>query len=203
MVDVFTTAADRTTTLNRFTLDDLAPFTREKSFPVGDSPDFRVLYAGRDDIHGALKYVLSRCSRSLRFNMYGYADNELDALVQQLVSSPHVYVQGTLDRSQAGGTHEKQILQTWSPAVRSSITIGQSATHDISHTKGGVVDGIVAWEGSTNWSDAGEGTHVADKRYHAQNNTCAFYTHRVQVARFMDELDCEHTIALHQQQARS
>ena len=40
------------------------------------------------------------------------------------------------------------------------FVIGQSATHQISHTKGFVADGKAAGEGSTNWSDSGEGTFV-------------------------------------------
>jgi len=193
--------------LNSFTLDDLAQFTREKSFPAGDSPDFRVFYVGRDDVHGILKFLLSRCSRSLRMNMFGYDDDELDTVIRALVDSEHVFVQGTLDRSQASGVHEKKILAGWDPAMRNSFAVGQSATHQISHTKGGVLDGLVAFEGSTNWSASGEGTIVAtdgsDVGRKAQNNTLAVYTHPVQIARFTDQLDHEHAIALQQQNARA
>ena len=193
------------TTLQRFTLDDLALFTKERSFAPNDSKDFRVLYVGRDDVHGALKYVLSRCTRSLKLNMFGYDDDELNALIAGLIDNDHVFVQGTLDKSQSGGVHEKKILAGWDPAVRASFAIGQSATHQISHTKGGVVDGVVAWEGSTNWSGSGEGTIVAadgsNTGRKAQNNTCAFYTNPVEVLKFSDELDEEHAVALQQQLA--
>lgn len=205
MTDALKDATDNTVTLNSFTLNDLASFTREKSFPAADSPDFRVLYVGRDDVHGALKYLLARCSRSLRFNQFGYDDDELDTIIQGLVASEHVMVQGTLDKSQAGGVHEKKILAGWDSAMRNSFAIGQSATHQISHTKGGVIDGLVAFEGSTNWSASGEGTIVAADGSNvgrkAQNNTCAFYVHPVQVSRFTDELDEEHAVALQQQGA--
>jgi hypothetical protein len=200
-------AQDPSTTLNGFTLDALARFTRERSFPAGDSSDFRVFYVGRDDVHGILGYLLARCSRSLRFNQFGYDDDELDEIIRGLVASEHVFVQGTLDRSQAGGVHEKRILAGWDPAMRNSFAVGQSATHQISHTKGGVIDGVVAWEGSTNWSASGEGTIVAadgsDVGRKSQNNTLAVYLHPVQVARFTDELDEEHAVALGQQQARA
>jgi len=190
--------------LHGFTLDDLAPFTREKSFDLHDSKDFRVFYVGRDDVHGVLKYLLARCSRSLRMNMFGYDDDELDGTIRGLVASEHVFVQGTLDKSQASGVHEKKILAGWDPAMRNSFAVGQSATHQISHTKGGVIDGLVAWEGSTNWSASGEGTIVAadgsDTGRKAQNNTLAVYLNPVQVARFTDELDHEHAVALAQQQ---
>ena len=191
-------------TLHTFTLDDLAPYTLEKSFPAGDSLDFRVFYVGRDDVHGVLNYLLSRCTRSLRLNMFGYDDEGLDQVIRGLVDSEHVFVQGTLDKSQASGVHERKILAGWDPAMRNSFAVGQSATHQISHTKGGVIDGLVAWEGSTNWSASGEGTIVAadgsDVGRKAQNNTLAVYTHPVQIARFTDQLDHEHAIALAQQQ---
>lgn len=190
-------------TLNTFTLDDLAQFRREGSFPANDSDDFRVLYVGRDDVHGALKYILARTTRSLSMNMFGYDDDELDQIIQHLVETQHVYVQGTLDKSQAGGVHEKKILETWKPGMRTSFAIGQSATHQISHTKGGVCDGIVAWEGSTNWSSSGEGTIVAadgsNTGRKAQNNTCAFYVNPVEINTFSAELAEEHTTVLKQE----
>ena len=188
--------------LNSFRLDDLAPFTREGSFPVTDSPDFRVFYVGRDDVHGILKYLLARCAHSLRLNMFGYDDDELDGIIRNLIESEHVYVQGTLDKSQAGGVHEKKILAGWDALERNSFAIGESATHQITHTKGGVIDGLVGWEGSTNWSASGEGTIVAadgsDVGRKAQNNTVAVYLHPIQVARFTDELDREHAVVLQQ-----
>lgn len=202
-------AQDPRINLNDFSLDDLAPFTREQSFSHSDSKDFRVFYVGRDDVHGVLKSLLSRCTRSLKFNQFGYDDDELDAIIQHLVMSEHVFVQGTLDKSQAAGVHERRILATWSPEMRNSFAIGQSATHQISHTKGGVIDGLVAWEGSTNWSASGEGQginlggSVQPAGFKAQNNTLTVYTHPLQVARFGAELDEEHAIALQQQAAAS
>lgn len=198
-------AKDPDYNLARFTLDSLAEFKREKQFDANDSTDFRVFYVGRDDVHGVLKCLLGRCSRSLYLNMFGYDDDELNAIIQHLIESDHVYVQGTLDKSQAGGVHEKKILAGWSDAVRSSFAVGQSATHQISHTKGGVLDGKVAFEGSTNWSASGEGTIVAADGSNvgrkAQNNTLTVYTNPVEVALFTAELNEEHAVALQQQNA--
>lgn len=189
--------------LQTFSLDDLAPFTKEGSFALNDSEDFRVLYVGRDDVHSALKYLLIRCSRNLKMNMFGYDDDELNAIIVSLIDNNDVFVQGTLDKSQAGGVHEKKILAGWDPKVRASFAIGQSATHQISHTKGGVIDGVVAWEGSTNWSGSGEGTIIAadgsDTGRKAQNNTCAFFVNPVEVNKFAEELTEEHAVALQQQ----
>jgi hypothetical protein len=202
-------AADPTQTLQTFTLDALAGYTREGSFGAGDSPDFRVFYVGRDQVHDVLKHLLARCSRSLKMNMFGYDDDELDELIQGLVTDKHVYVQGTLDRSQAGGVHEKKILETWTPEMRSSFAIGQSATHQISHTKGGVIDGLVAWEGSTNWSSSGEGTGLGlhgaanPTGFKAQNNTLAVYVNPVEIQKFSVELDEEHSIAVRQEAQRA
>lgn len=205
--DFLIAAADPRENLNGFTLDDLAKFKREQSFASGDSPDLRVFYVGRDDVHGVLKYLLARCSRSLRMNMFGYDDDELNAIIAGLIDNEHVFVQGTLDKSQAGGVHEKKILAGWDPAVRASFAIGQSATHQISHTKGGVIDGLVAWEGSTNWSASGEGTIVAADGSNvgrkAQNNTLAVYVNPVEVALFTAELDEEHAVVLQQVAAKA
>lgn len=189
--------------LNGFTLDDLAPFKREKSFAARDSADFRVFYVGRDNVHGVLSYLWARCSRSHYFNAYGYDDEQLDSLLRAQVESKHVYVQGTLDKSQYGGVHEKKIVGAWSPQMRASVIPGRSATGDISHTKGGVLDGLVAYEGSTNLSASGEGIWVQDsgpggKGFHAQNNTLMVATHPVFIAEFTAELCEEHAIALAQ-----
>lgn len=191
--------------LNNFSLNDLAQFKRERSFPQDDSADFRVFYVGRDDVHAVLKYLLSRCSRSLKMNMFGYDDDELDGVIRCLVDSSHVYVQGTLDKSQASGVHEKKLLAAWDSAMRNSFAIGQSATHQISHTKGGVIDSVVAWEGSTNWSASGEGTIVVADGSNigrkSQNNTLTVFVNPVEIAIFSAELDEEHTVALQQQNA--
>lgn len=41
MANFLALASDPTKTLNDFKLDDLAPYVRERSFPTGDSTDFR------------------------------------------------------------------------------------------------------------------------------------------------------------------
>ena len=80
------------------------------------------------------------------------------------------------------------------------VTIGQSATHQISHTKGFVADGKVGAEGSTNWSSSGEGTFVVAGKaggtgYKAQNNTQSVFTDPDTVSRFSSELVREHLAA--------
>jgi hypothetical protein len=62
------------------------------------------------------------------------------------------------------------------------------------------LDSVLAWEGSTNWSNSGEGTgKPGEPGYKAQNNTCTFHIHPIQVARFVQELHEEHIIAMGQE----
>jgi hypothetical protein len=61
--------------LQRFALAELAPFTREGAFASNASRDFHLFYVGRDDVHGILKYLLSRASTSLYLNMFGYDES--------------------------------------------------------------------------------------------------------------------------------
>lgn len=203
-------ANGRTGTLQTFILDDLAPYTAEGAFGPTASPDFRVFYVGRDDVHGVLKHLLTRVSLSVKANMFGYDDDELNQILMDLAGNPSVLVQVTLDKSQSGGAHERAILASDAAAdpeaFAADFVVGQSATHQISHTKGAVLDGIVGFEGSTNWSASGEGTgislHAAKQApgWKAQNNTLAVYTNAYEVAKFAARLDYEHAVAAAQQQ---
>jgi hypothetical protein len=190
--------------LQRFSLEDLAPFTKEGTFAADASRDFHLFYVGRDDVHGILKYLLSRATASLYLNMFGYDDEELNAECMRCACDASVTTVITLDKSQAGGKHEKAILDSDAHkdpvAFRTHVVIGQSATHQITHTKGGVLDGRVGFEGSTNWSASGEGTFVVKGRpggpgYKAQNNTLAVFTDPDTIARFTAELVAEHLAA--------
>lgn len=195
----------RPPSLQTFTLDDLAPFTREGTFDPRDSPDYRTLYVGRDDVHGALMHLFNRVAVSVKFSMFGYDDDQLDAVIANLICDEHVFFQGTLDKSQSGSVHEKKILAAWSAAVRASFAIGTSATGQIEHTKGGVLDGVVMFEGSTNWSASGEGTGIGlhgtgnQTGFKAQANTLAISTNPVEVHRFATRLDEEHASILQRQ----
>lgn len=191
--------------LQSFILEDLAPFTREGVFAPESSPDFRLFYAGRDDLHGILKYLWSRVTLSAYFNLFGYDDEELNQLVMNVAADPHAVLVATLDKSQAGGVHERKILASDIAAdpigFAAHFAIGQSATHQISHTKGGVLDGRVGFEGSTNWSAAGEGTFTPGSTgpggpgLKAQNNTLAVFTDPSACSRFTAELLAEHLAA--------
>ncbi|MDE1829384.1 MAG: hypothetical protein KGI25_03575 [Thaumarchaeota archaeon] len=168
--------------------------------------DGYLFYAGRDDIHGIMLDLLQAEKLSCKINMYGFDDQELNDAILAYFKNPSIHVQISLDKAQAGGVHEKQILeadQQQDPAdFANSFTILQSATHQISHTKGGVLasQGIY-FEGSTNWSSSGEGTGVSlkadvanPKGFKAQNNTLYVSTNKTNLTRFSVELDVEHLV---------
>lgn len=163
--------------------------------------DHYVFFVGRDDVHSILKQLLTTETLAFRLNMF-----------INMIHLPGVFVQGTLDRSQAGGVHEKKILDANAlvPEWSASFAVGQSATHQISHTKGGVCSGLgIGFEGSTNWSSSGEGAGISLKAdvanpsgFKAQNNTLLLSTNPVYLARFSARLDAEHKIAQQQQAQR-
>jgi len=195
---------DPTQSLQTFDLADLQEYTREKSYASNASKDFHLFYVGRDDVHDILKHVLSRVTTSLYLNMFGFDDEELNDILMAKAKDPHLVMMITLDKSQAGGVHEKKLLDSDiandPAAFNTYFVVGQSATHQISHTKGFVADAKVGGEGSTNWSASGEGTFVVKgqpggKGYKAQNNTQSIFTDPDTISRFQSELIAEHMAA--------
>src|SRR5271157_6321465 len=197
-------AKDVAQSLQDFELPDLQQFTREGVYSNTASKDFHLFYVGRDNVHEILKFVLSRVRVSLYLNMFGFDDDELNAILMAKVVDPTVTMLITLDQSQAGGVHEKALIaadqKSNLAAFNTHFVIGQSLTGQISHTKGFVADGKVACEGSTNWSTSGEGTFVVTGQpggtgYKAQNNTQSVITDRDNIIRFQTELITEHMTA--------
>jgi phosphatidylserine/phosphatidylglycerophosphate/cardiolipin synthase-like enzyme len=141
-----------------FGWDGLDQYKAEKRFLDGYPPDQRSFFSPRDDLHPMLASLLASAQHSVVLNMYGYDDPELDELIRGKLGSKHVYVQMSLDKSQAGGVHEKELLAKWSnDQFGNSITIGTSEVHHaISHLKVLIVDGVYTVTGSTNWSISGE-----------------------------------------------
>jgi phosphatidylserine/phosphatidylglycerophosphate/cardiolipin synthase-like enzyme len=131
-------------------------------FTPGYPLNIRSYYAPVDDVHGAILDVVKNAKHSLVVAMYGYDDPELQQAILEKMQDENVYVQLTLDSSQASGVHEKELLlQANYPAT--SIAIGRSEDHAIMHMKCLVADNAVLVTGSTNWSTGGE-----DK----QDNAC-------------------------------
>jgi hypothetical protein len=199
-----TTDTTASGSLQTFDLLELQQFTKEKAYATSASKDFHLFYVGRDDVHSILKYVLSRVTVSLYLNMFGFDDDELNQIIMEKASDPSITVMITLDKSQSSGKHEKQLLDSDfaqnASAYNTSFVIGESSTHQISHTKGFVADGKVAAEGSTNWSSSGEGTFITPGQaggtgYKAQNNTQSIITDPDTISRFTAELIAEHMSA--------
>ena len=199
---------DATRSLQTFTLLDLQQYTKEKAYSNNASKDFHLFYVGRDDVHDILKYILSRVRVSLYLNMFGYDDPELNDILMAKAEDPTVTMMITLDKSQAGSKTEKTLIaadqQKDLSKFNTYFVIGQSATHQISHTKGFVADGKAGAEGSTNWSISGEGEFVLNGQpggagYKAQNNTQSVFTDADTISRFQTELIAEHMTAQQQQ----
>ena len=96
----------------------------------------------------------------------------------------------SLDRSQATGAHEKQILAQWNnDAFGNSIAIGHSAKGAISHLKIVIVDGVYTVKGSTNWSLSGE---------QKQDNELTLSRNAVIAAETRAQLDINHDNMLKQ-----
>ncbi|CAJ4033343.1 Uncharacterised protein [Burkholderia pseudomallei] len=202
-------------TLQTFNLLDLQQYTSEGAYSENASNDVHLFYVGRDDVHDILKHILSRVSVSLYLNMFGYDDPELNDILMQLAEDQSVTMLVTLDRLQAKGVKEKGILSKDliqnAAALNTHFAIGESLTHQISHTKGFVADGRVAFEGSTNWSATGEGifiTRAGSKPvaggvgYKAQNNTACVITDPDSITRFQTELIREHMAAASQDNSK-
>ncbi len=142
-----------------FQWDELARFKLEGRFLDGYPADLRTFFSPRDDLHGLLKELLSSAQHSIVLNMFGYADEELDTIIRHKLTSEHIYVQMSLDKTQASSVHEQRLLAKWhNHSFGNSIAVGTSNTkHAISHLKILIVDGVYTVKGSTNWSVSGEG----------------------------------------------
>jgi phosphatidylserine/phosphatidylglycerophosphate/cardiolipin synthase-like enzyme len=175
----------------KFDWDDLAQYKAEGRFLDGYPDDQRTFFAPRDNIHGLLVALIGSAQHSIVVNMFGYDDDELNKIIQAKLDDENVYVQMSLDRSQATGAHEKQILASWANnAFGNSIAIGTSSVHNaISHLKIVIVDGVYTVKGSTNWSLAGE---------QQQDNELSLSRNAVIAAETRAVLDLNHDFMLKQ-----
>jgi phosphatidylserine/phosphatidylglycerophosphate/cardiolipin synthase-like enzyme len=140
-----------------FDWEALDAFKAEGRFLDGYPDDLRTFWSPRDNIHGMLVALLKSAQHSIVINMYGYDDAELDQTIRDKLADESIYIQMSLDKSQAGGVHERELLENWDhDAFGNSIAIGTSSRHAISHLKILIVDGVYSVRGSTNWSLAGE-----------------------------------------------
>jgi phosphatidylserine/phosphatidylglycerophosphate/cardiolipin synthase-like enzyme len=165
--------------------------------PLGNptSADAWMLYSPIDDVHGALVEILKGAQHSVVVAVYGFDDDELAEILRVHLATPNVYVQITLDKSQAGGVHERELLAKFRHEdVGNSIAIGTSEKSAIMHRKMAIVDGIWLIGGSTNWSESGETKQDNELTIHRSPELCA---------RARTILDIEHDHALEQMRARA
>jgi len=136
-----------------YSLDALDVRHRGTTYPA----HLRMLYAPVDNIAGALRLLLAAASQSLVIAMYGYDDQALDTIIREKLDTERIFVQLTLDKSQAQGMQERGVLGHWNAADKAnSIAIGNSEKGAIMHLKMAIVDGLDVITGSTNWSGSGE-----------------------------------------------
>jgi phosphatidylserine/phosphatidylglycerophosphate/cardiolipin synthase-like enzyme len=134
----------------------LARRKRGGIFPDGWPTDRFAFFSPVDDVHGALIDVISSAQHCVMVNLYGYDDNEIDAVLHSKAASTAMTFLMNLDKSQAGGVHEKVLLAPWASSEGTSVAIGNSVKRAISHLKVCIVDHQFVIGGSTNWSLSGE-----------------------------------------------
>ncbi|WP_407345641.1 phospholipase D-like domain-containing protein [Pengzhenrongella phosphoraccumulans] len=174
-------------------LADLDVF-KVSSPPVGYPANMRTFYSPEDHVPQVLQSVVSSVSKSIVVAMYGFDDDVLAGMLDAALRNPAIYVQITLDRSQAAGAHEKAILAKYANDMTgNSVAIGHSERGAIMHRKMVIVDGLWRISGSTNWSTSGETL---------QDNELTVIRDAVVCAEARPVLDIEHDSALKQMAAQ-
>lgn len=180
--------------MTTFDWEALAQFKADHRFPP-DYPSWgRTFFSPEDDVHGVLVSLLMSCQQSLCLNMYGYDDDELDGIIRKLASDPRIYIQISLDSSQAAGLHEHRLLAGIESMPSCNVAIGRSTAHAISHLKVAIVDGLYVVAGSTNWSLSGE---------QKQDNQLTITNDRVIAAEYRAILDRNHAAMIQQERAKA
>ena len=164
-------------------------------FPEGWPTDRLVFFSPRDTrVPDVLAAVLSSAQHSVRVNVYGYDMPTLDTILHAKAADPNIYFQMSLDSSQAAGVHEKVLVAPWASSLGTTVAIGRSVKHAISHLKVAVIDGLYVVSGSTNWSVGGA---------QAQDNELVVQLSPLVATRYSAILDINHCAMLAQMQAKS
>ncbi len=174
------------------TVPDLDVF-KVTSPPAGYPTNMRTFYSPEDHVPQVLQSVLSSVAKSIVVAMFGFDDDVLAAMLDTALKNPAIYVQITLDASQAAGVHEKDLLANYANDMTgNSVAIGHSERGAIMHRKMVIVDGLWRISGSTNWSTSGETL---------QDNELTVIRDAIVCAEARPILDIEHDSALKQMAA--
>ena len=163
--------------------------------PSGYPANMRTFYSPEDYVPQVLQTVVSSASTSIVVAMYGFDDDVLAAMLDTALKNPAIYVQITLDQSQASVPHEKALLAQYANEMTgNSVAIGNSEKGAIMHRKMVIVDGLWRISGSTNWSTSGETL---------QDNELTIICDALVCSEARPILDIEHDSALKQMAAHS
>jgi phosphatidylserine/phosphatidylglycerophosphate/cardiolipin synthase-like enzyme len=125
--------------------------------PSGYPANMRTFYSPEDNVPQVLQSVISSVSKSIVVAIYAFDDDVLAAMLDTALKNPAIFVQITLDQSQAIVPHEKALLAKYANDMTgNSVAIGHSERGAIMHRKMVIVDGLWRVSGSTNWSSSGE-----------------------------------------------
>jgi hypothetical protein len=160
---------------------------------TGWPDDVRSFFSPRDTcVPLVLQSLIGSAADSVKVNMYGFDDDRLDAILHAKAAEPGFCFQMSLDKSQAGGVHEKALVAPWASSFGTSVAVGHSVKGAISHLKVCIVDGLYVVSGSTNWSDSGETK---------QDNELVIHRSARIAARYGAVLDLNHAAMLRQASA--
>ncbi len=163
-------------------------------FSPGYPDDSRTFYSPVDNVPAALTDVLKSATKSVIVAMYGYDDPNLNDIIRSKLDDENVYVQMSLDSTQAAGAAEKVLLAKWANTKEgNSIAIGHSEKSAIMHLKMVIIDGIDVISGSTNWSTGGETK---------QDNQLTIVRNPLMAAEARSRLDLIHDAMLKQMAAK-
>ena len=151
--------------------------------PRGYPINMRTFWAPHDDVHGVLTALFKSAQHSIVGSMYGWNDIEIAGLVAHAIDNPDMLVQLTLDKSQAGGVHERDLLAQYKAEMESnSVAIGTSEKGAILHRKVFIIDGIWRITGSTNFGDNAEMKQANELTVIQDAVTCAEARHMLDLA---------------------
>jgi phosphatidylserine/phosphatidylglycerophosphate/cardiolipin synthase-like enzyme len=178
-------------------LQDLVKFKRgadKIGWPPGyPTAEYVKFYSPDDRVDGALQTLIWSVEHSLCLAMYGFDDQVLADTILEKMRDPNIFVQITLDSTQAAGRHEKELL-TLDLMASNSVAIGRSRGGGIMHLKEFIIDGLDVGSGSTNWSTSGETK---------QDNVLTVVRNAIVAADSRKQLDLIHGACLEQMRAKA